>query len=55
MGMKKRYIVNLTRDEREVLTQLVRNQRVSGNDTSVHGVNADPVIRDADNEAGDLL
>jgi transposase len=28
--MKKRYIVNLTRDEREVLTQLVRNQRVSG-------------------------
>jgi transposase len=30
MGMKKRYIVNLTRGEREVLTQLVRNQRVSG-------------------------
>jgi transposase len=30
MGMKKRYIVNLTRDEREALTQLVRNQRVSG-------------------------
>jgi len=28
--MKKRYIVNLTRDEREALTQLVRNQRVSG-------------------------
>jgi transposase len=30
MGMKKRYIVNLTRDEREVLTRLVKNQRVSG-------------------------
>jgi transposase len=30
MGMKKRYIVNLTGDEREVLTRLVRNQRVSG-------------------------
>jgi transposase len=28
--MKKRYIVNLTRDEREALTQLVRKQRVSG-------------------------
>lgn len=28
--MKKRYIVNLTRDEREVLTQLVKKQRVSG-------------------------
>lgn len=30
MGMKKRYIVNLTRDEREVLSRLVKNQRVSG-------------------------
>jgi transposase len=30
MGMKKRYIVNLTRDEREVLTRLVKSQRVSG-------------------------
>jgi transposase len=30
MGMKKRYIVNLTRDEREVLIRLVKNQRVSG-------------------------
>jgi transposase len=28
--MKKRYIVNLTRDEREVLTRLVKSQRVSG-------------------------
>ena len=28
--MKKHYIVNLTRDEREVLTRLVKNQRVSG-------------------------
>ncbi len=28
--MKKRYLVNLTVEEREVLTQLVRRDRVSG-------------------------
>lgn len=28
--MKKRYIVNLTAEEREVLTQLVKRERVSG-------------------------
>src|ERR1700682_2799192 len=29
-GMKKRYVVNLTSEEREGLTQLVKRQRVSG-------------------------
>lgn len=29
-GMKKRYIVNLTVEERDALTQLVRRERVSG-------------------------
>jgi len=30
VGMKKRYIVNLTAAEREALTQLVGRERVSG-------------------------
>jgi transposase len=30
LGMKKRYIVNLTADERESLTQIVARERVSG-------------------------
>ena len=30
VGMKKRYIVNLTADERDALTQIVKRERVSG-------------------------
>jgi hypothetical protein len=30
VGIKKRYIVNLTGEEREALTQLVKRDRVSG-------------------------